>query len=350
MQPKPLIIEERFKFHCKSKSENETVTQCLTELRQFSESCAFGGFLEEALRDRFVCGLRNSVTQRKLLSEADLTLKKAVDQAICMELADSEASKITVSCQKEVKTHKVYQQCFRCGKTNHNSESCYYKNAKCHSCKGQGHISKICPKKTKKQTNNPKQGKTNKKSLNKPKINLLNEQSQSISENDQDWPLFTIKSNLPTEICVNVKIAGKECKMELDTGGALSIVSEKVYKSKLGHVKLEPSSVLLKTYTVDTVQVLGQANVNVRYGKQNEFLPIFVIKGDVSALLGRNWLMKLKLDWKNVNWTQPTKSAEQLLTQYSTLFDSNCGEMKGIDAKLTVKENVIPKFFLNHLH
>ena len=128
---------------------------------------------------------------------------------------------------------------FSCDKTNHNSESCYNKNTKCHSCKGQGHISKMCPKRTKKQTNNPKQGKTNKNSKKKPKINLLNEQSLSDSENDQDWPLFAIKSNLTSEICVDVKIAGQECKMELDTGAALSIVSEKVYKSKLSHVKLD---------------------------------------------------------------------------------------------------------------
>ena len=37
----------------------------------------FRGYRDEAIRDRFVCGLRNRAIQRKLLGEAELTLKLA---------------------------------------------------------------------------------------------------------------------------------------------------------------------------------------------------------------------------------------------------------------------------------
>ena len=69
----PSLLPNDLSFTVKP-SENETVMQYLTELRQLSESCASGGFLEKALRDRFVSSLHDSVTQRKLLSEADLIL------------------------------------------------------------------------------------------------------------------------------------------------------------------------------------------------------------------------------------------------------------------------------------
>ena len=53
--------------------------------------CEFGTHLEEALRDRFVCGLKNEAVQKRLLTEADLTLARAVTTAQSMEAADRNA-------------------------------------------------------------------------------------------------------------------------------------------------------------------------------------------------------------------------------------------------------------------
>ena len=39
------------------------------QLKKLSAHCEFGTFLDEALRDRFVCGLRKEPIQRKLLGE-----------------------------------------------------------------------------------------------------------------------------------------------------------------------------------------------------------------------------------------------------------------------------------------
>ena len=48
-------------------------------LKKCSEHCALGAFVEEALRDRFVCGLRSRQFQKRLLAEKSLTWKTAVD-------------------------------------------------------------------------------------------------------------------------------------------------------------------------------------------------------------------------------------------------------------------------------
>ena len=53
----PIIIAEPYKFYCRNQSENETITEYLAELRKLTLNCDFKDFLDQALRDRFVCGL-----------------------------------------------------------------------------------------------------------------------------------------------------------------------------------------------------------------------------------------------------------------------------------------------------
>ena len=78
LKPQPTIITEPYKFYCRDQSENETITQYLAELRKLTLNCNFKDFFEQALRDRFVCGLQNNGIRRRLLAERKLTLKSAI--------------------------------------------------------------------------------------------------------------------------------------------------------------------------------------------------------------------------------------------------------------------------------
>ena len=74
-------------------------------MRKLAESCSFGEFLEQALRDCIVCGLKSHNIHRKLLTVADLTLKQTQETALGMEMADQQATEINpqvVSAVKEV--------------------------------------------------------------------------------------------------------------------------------------------------------------------------------------------------------------------------------------------------------
>jgi len=68
-EPKSIVIAERFHFHKREQHEGEGVAEYNAALKKCSEHCAFGTFLEEALRDRFVCGLRSKQTHKRLLAE-----------------------------------------------------------------------------------------------------------------------------------------------------------------------------------------------------------------------------------------------------------------------------------------
>ena len=107
--PKPILIAERFKFHRRNQLESESVAQFVVELKRLALKCEFGAFLEEALRDRLVCGLKNIHIQKKLLAERGLTFKKAFETAQSMELANKEDMRDVITTGDELvnKVEKV---------------------------------------------------------------------------------------------------------------------------------------------------------------------------------------------------------------------------------------------------
>lgn len=56
-EPKPLVITERFHFHCRTQAVGESISEYMAELRRLTTHCQFITYLDEALRDRLVCGL-----------------------------------------------------------------------------------------------------------------------------------------------------------------------------------------------------------------------------------------------------------------------------------------------------
>ena len=74
-EPRPLVIAERFRFHRRNQRSDESVADFVAELRRLAKDCEFRDHLDEALRDRFVCGLLNEATQKRLLTEPNLTMQ-----------------------------------------------------------------------------------------------------------------------------------------------------------------------------------------------------------------------------------------------------------------------------------
>ena len=122
--------------------------------------------------------------------------------------------------------------------------------------------------------------------------------------------------------------------MELDTGAAYTIISEQSRKTHFPELKLRPSSVRLKTYTDEKIDVLGQLHVHVKYGDQDAPLVLLVVGGDGPSLLGRNWLRYIRLDWKKINAISNAISADALMEKYSSLFKDELGKVSQVKATL----------------
>ncbi len=94
-EPKKAVVAERFRFHRRSQAPGESIADYVAELRRLTTHCAFRAeFLEEALGDRLVCGLRSEAIQRRLLTESDLTFKNAMKIAQGMEAAERNAQQL----------------------------------------------------------------------------------------------------------------------------------------------------------------------------------------------------------------------------------------------------------------
>ena len=104
LNPKPLEIAERFRFHKQNQKERESVGDFVAGIRKLSTHCNFGEFQENMLRDRLVCGLKSEHIQNKLLAQADLTFAKALSMAIAIETAYKDASELNA---KASDVHKL---------------------------------------------------------------------------------------------------------------------------------------------------------------------------------------------------------------------------------------------------
>ena len=139
--------------------------------------------------------------------------------------------------------------------------------------------------------------------------------------------------------------------MEVDTGAALSLISDATYKQLWPSVnapQLRKPSIRLRTYTGEELQLVGEAVVWVQYQNQQEDLNLVIVKGDGPSLLGRDWLQKIRLDWAEVhslNANAVSTQLEQVLTKHRGLFKDELGTIKGATAKLHIDPIAKPRFF-----
>ena len=74
--------------------------------------------------------------------------------------------------------------------------------------------------------------------------------------------------------------------MEVDTGVAVTLMSEATQKKLFPNAKLSKSTVKLQTYTAESLQVLGTLEVQVRYGSYVGKHNLYVVKGTGQSCLG----------------------------------------------------------------
>ena len=148
-------------------------------------------------------------------------------------------------------------------------------------------------------------------------------------------------------IKVPLSVEGKLLSMELDTGAAVTIVSEKQYNDFFSNLPLKKSQVLFKTYSGEQMSVIGDADVRVQYEQQMQDLVLTAVAGDRPCLLGRNWLQHLTFNWRDIRAVSQhaVGSLEYLLDKYGDLFVEELGTIKPFSAKLHVNPQDKTKFY-----
>ena len=99
-KPKPIVIAERFHFNRRHQLLGESIAKFIAKLRHLSLHCDFHEYLEETLRNRFVCGMHSETTQKRFLAEPNPKLQDALDKALTMEAAATHSKTIPFPANK----------------------------------------------------------------------------------------------------------------------------------------------------------------------------------------------------------------------------------------------------------
>lgn len=365
-KPERSALVARYEFDNRIRKPEESVSAYVATLKHLAVDCKFTDEMrQERLRDRLVSGIKDDKMLREMLKEKleDLSFDVAVRKCLAVEQANkdvrafrNEAKPEGVNILKSSSKGKDKQKpaksattgsppeqqhatsaselkCYRC-EGRHAANNCPFIRAKCHGCGKRGHLKKVC-----------RQSKASQSTKDQP-LNAM--QADSSEESDEDGdptvPLFSVGTKSDRKpIMVDLEIDNREVSMELDTGSAVSVMSETTYTKLLSHVSLEKTPLKLHTFTGEKVTPLGMFYAQVRLGSQEERLPLYVTPGKGPTLLGREWLNRIQLNWPLLR-LQSQPSLQEVLDKHSTVFADELGKLKEIKARIQLKEGATPRF------
>jgi hypothetical protein len=320
LPPKPSIAE-RFRFHKRKQLEGESINDYVAVLRKLAEHCDFGDRLADDLRDRLVCGMRHENIQKKLLSEAGLTLKKVIEISVAMETAAKDAVELRNS-YSETPVHKLHARrkpqprqkklstpkCYRCDGQGHYANECRFKEAICHKCNKKGHIKKVCK---------------GKKISDTRKLHLLGDNEDDESDS---YGIYSVSKKAKDAIVIKLCVEKVNIPMELDTGSAVSVISHVDYRKYFPTLQLDSTSVTLKTYSGEKMIPEGVMHVNVQYNNQSSNLDLYVVRKGGPPLFGREWLHHFQLNWKEIKSlkiSQETESSNSKIVKVAEEYEKS---------------------------
>ena len=172
------------------------------------------------------------------------------------------------------------------------------------------------------------------------------EGEESDSDDSNDSVLLLVEwKGIAHSPPIQVKVQLDDCvvNMEVDTGAAMSLMSQTTFQGLWPGRSLQPSQVHLRAYTKEPILVVGCCNVNVVYNGQSAQLPLLVVGGSGPTLLGRDWMSQIRLAWHQIHHVH-SASLQALLARYSAVFQDGLGTLQGYQAKILVESGAVPKF------
>lgn len=330
-------FSERYRFYSATQQPGETYSQWAARLRGLTAYCRFND-VEEALRDRFVMGMLPGPEKDKLFAEKvdTLTLSKAVELCESVRCARAGAAAVVPSPYQENTVFKVQGQsaahagratkerCSACGRQNHNSSQCRFANYTCRKCNAKGHLRKMC------------------------KVNCV--VTGEVGEDDDDGKfLFGIKSERGEPMTEIVLINNKHIKFEIDSGSAVTVISEATYKRYFNRVPLLSSNKKLFTYTGNNIVCIGLARLPITYRQVTHTLDVYVVRDGGPPLLGRDFISRFQLTIAPCNYIDNAQEAiVNLHRKFPGVFSDKLGMFNKFKIKLRLKDNTKP-IFLKHV-
>ena len=333
--PKPSSITSFYLFVQRNQLPEENVLKYFTELQKIAVNCKFGELLDTLLVKRVICGLRDASLQKSFLqdNEDKLTKTYLLEKASIAESAKKNQEQISSDFvnkeDKEVnkisgfrnKQNKAFGKCHRCG-ISHQGD-CIHKESICFKCQSKGHIASVCKSKAANKT--PKQSyyKANNRSVNQV-------------------------ASSESAMKANIEINGKIRKFEVDNGSGYSIISmeemKKIWK-KDECPQLNKCLVKLQDFQRRRIPVIGQCQIRIKYNQKTvDNLPLIIVKGNVTNILGRNWFGRLGISISGVHEVRECH-INKVINRFESIFSEELGCYQGPPVRLEIDHKIKPKSF-----
>lgn len=406
---------QRYRFYNRYQRPEESAESFILAVKLQAENCDFKQFKETAIRDRLIMGLHDKELQKKLLMDEDLSLPAVERKIISSEIAgntaksiygpesrdSSDVNSIKNRLGKRVydrqpreydrhpreydrypreydrqpreydRQHREYERepresrdrsrnrnerkhvSFRERSPSNNKDINPYANAICNYCKKKGHLRRQCPNYRNRNTVRfveESNTKTNKS------YNFKREDDHNSSDADTDGMecmLITAVNRINEPCMVEVVVEDQKLHMEIDSGSAVSVISDIDYLEYFGTVPISTCDRQLVVVNGDRLQIVGEIKVRVELKGQASYQKLIILECDKNfvPLVGRTWLDVYYPDWRagfvpetsvnNLNVREGTDQIVQhLKLKYSKLFNKDFSEpIEGYEGELLLKHD-----------
>ena len=279
-----LIIADRTNFLQISQNEGEPEIDFLSRINEASVHCKWDSLKAEQpstemIKLRFIAGLRDPSLKililEKLQSDSSMNIDSIIDfcqmRAQVSNFADTKPKIQNEPTECET-LHIKITKCSRCN-TSHKPRNCPAYGKTCNICQKQGHFAVCC-----RQSNSN----TSRLSYEQPKNN------QPFHNID----IFTVNDVENEGIVKEFKINESNLRFQMDTGAAMSIMSEKQWKD-IGSPALTETSMCPTNYDGTQIETLGEIICKVKKDSGELNAKFIVVKsGKDYGLIGRNIIDK----------------------------------------------------------
>ena len=170
------------------------------------------------------------------------------------------------------------------------ADRCRFKEYVCHKCNSKGHLARVCISKT--AENVTRVASQMEENGRRHRDMRRTEGENNYTTEDEIHFVYQFSSKKPYKIKLEVNNTNME--FEIDTGSGKTVISESLYREKFNHVELEPTKIVLKTYSKEILKIMGKLMVNITHEGRMVDAVLYVIAGNGPTLLGRDILLALK--------------------------------------------------------
>ena len=319
--PKKNVVFERHQFWAYAMADSASVGKYVTELKQKSKDCEFGGSENNMIRDKIVFSVNDQHLKERLLREPELTLEKAIDLCRAAEIAKSqmqamgEQSKVIHAMQKKVTEAKQNRRpekaafppktnmktCRKCA-NSHRPRQCPAYGATRRMCGKQNHYAKMCTSSKAPEIPQRKNAVVDALFVRTLCIHHIAESADSAWYSDID-------------------IGNMSVRFKLDTGAEANVLPYNIFQRLQRPTRLDPTSTMLIAYDGAKLKPEGISTLQCNTGKAQVCLPFYIMKHCSTPILGREACDRMRL----VRRVEPlsTKSPatkEELIARFPTVF------------------------------